>query len=446
MSNKKERIILAVIFAAAFLLRLLPALNVFDFPERFIRPDTATYLAPAQALLEGKFFGTGRAPGYIFLAAAAKYLLPGSDHVLLALTGVFLSTLTLLPVYGAAKELFGSRAGVIATGLFALNLTAIANAPLLLSDTFFSLFAAFQFYFFICFYRRKQNFYFALCILFAALGTLIRPINLPWIAPALVLLWMRPEMPWQTKLSNSLCALLITSAILLPWMARNAASGAPWCIDTNTGAMYHQNGAMILAEAKGTSYEEEKENIRNEYIIFEKDAERFPDERSREAWKIARLRHVILSHPWIALKQHFNWHRILLPDAPTFFELTGLTKSDRGTMNVLVKHGLFAAIDHYFEGRWYLPALLLPLLAATGVIYLGVVLFLFRCLFHFRRRWYMWLLFLAFTEFYLFLPGPICAPRYQIPALPLMCVFAAGALILCMGKLRSLKHHRLHQQ
>ena len=142
MSNKKERIILAVIFAAAFLLRLLPALNVFDFPERFIRPDTATYLAPAQALLEGKFFGTGRAPGYIFLAAAAKYLLPGSDHVLLALTGVFLSTLTLLPVYGAAKELFGSRAGVIATGLFALNLTAIANAPLLLSDTFFSLFAA----------------------------------------------------------------------------------------------------------------------------------------------------------------------------------------------------------------------------------------------------------------------------------------------------------------
>ena len=115
-------------------------------------------------------------------------------------------------------------------------------------------------------------------------------------------------------------------------------------------------------------------------------------------------------------------------------------------MNVLVKHGLFAAIDHYFEGRWYLPALLLPLLAATGVIYLGVVLFLFRCLFHFRRRWYMWLLFLAFTEFYLFLPGPICAPRYQIPALPLMCVFAAGALILCMGKLRSLKHHRLHQQ
>ena len=66
MSNKKERIILAVIFAAAFLLRLLPALNVFDFPERFIRPDTATYLAPAQALLEGKFFGTGRAPGYIF--------------------------------------------------------------------------------------------------------------------------------------------------------------------------------------------------------------------------------------------------------------------------------------------------------------------------------------------------------------------------------------------
>ena len=39
------------------------------------------------------------------------------------------------------------------------------------------------------------------------------------------------------------------AAVLLPWMARNAAAGAPWCIDTNTGAMLHQNGAMIPAEA-----------------------------------------------------------------------------------------------------------------------------------------------------------------------------------------------------
>lgn len=443
MNCKKRWGITAIILAAAFLLRLLPALNVLDNPERFIRPDTATYLEPAKALLEGRFSGTGRAPGYSLLAASSMWISLKNHLSILALSGVFLSTLTILPVYGAGKTLFGRKAGLIAAALFAFNLTCAANAPMLLSDTLFGFFAACQFYFFILFYRSKKSSDFLLCILFAAAGTLIRPINLPWIAPALVLLWMRPQMPWQRKLSTSLCALLITSAILLPWMARNAASGAPWCIDTNTGAMVHQNGAMILAEAKGTNYEFEKEKIRKEYDTLFLDTRRFPDEKSREEWKMTRFRQIIAAHPWIALKQHFNWHRILLPDAPTFFEITGVTKSDRGTMNVLAKEGIFAAVDHYFEGRWYLPALLLPLLAVTGITYMGTLLFLFRCLFHFKRRWYMWLLFLAFAEFYLFLPGPICAPRYQIPALPLMCVFAAGALIPAMRMIPFLRKRKV---
>ena len=94
-------------------------------------------------------------------------------------------------------------------------------------------------------------------------------------------------------------------------------------------------------------------------------------------------------------------------------------------MNVLVTKGLFAAVDHYFEGKLHLVLLLLPLLCITTITYLGTLLLLLYALFHFRRRWYLWLLFLAFAEFYLFLPGPICAPRYQLPALPLMCTFAS---------------------
>ena len=154
-----------------------------------------------------------------------------------------------------------------------------------------------------------------------------------------------------------------------------------------------------------------------------------------------RLRQIIAAHPWIALKHHFNWHRILLPDAPTLFEITGMTKSDRGTMNILVKKGLIAAVDHYFEGRWYLPAALFPLLAVTGITYLGTLLYLLLSFIHFRRRWYMILLFLGFAEFYLFLPGAICAPRYQIPALPLMCGFAGMVLFLFIRKIRR-KYHK----
>ena len=443
MKRKQTLLLLGTIIAVSFIARLLLSLNILDFPERFWRPDTMTYLEPAQALLEGKFFGTGRAPGYILLAAFCKWLSAGHYLFLLALAGVFMGTLTILPIYAGAKELAGRDCGLLAAALWGLNLTALANGPMLLSDTFFALFAACQFAFFIRFFRRKKSMDFLLCVLFAAVGTLIRPINLPWLAPALVMLWMLPKVSVKTKALNSLGAILITAVVLLPWMARNAASGAPWCIDTNTGAMVHQNGAMILAEARGTSYEDEKNKIRREYDTLFQDKQRFPDEKSKEAWKMTRLRKIIAAHPLIALKQHFNWHNILLPDAPTFFEICGLTKSDRGTMNVLVKKGFFAAVDHYFEGRIHLPLLLFPLLCVTGITYLGTLLFLVWSLCHFRRRWYFWLLFLGLAEFYLFLPGPICAPRYQLPALPLFCAFAGAFILIVCRTLRRKRKQKI---
>ena len=153
MNSRKTWIILCIIAGCALLIRLLPALNALGYPERFIRPDTPTYLEPAQALLDGRFSGTGRAPGYSYLAALVK-LVSGDLHLfVLALTGALLGTLTIFPVYGGAKELFGKKTGLAAAILFALNLTAIANAPMLLSDTFFGLSAALQFYFFTRFFK-----------------------------------------------------------------------------------------------------------------------------------------------------------------------------------------------------------------------------------------------------------------------------------------------------
>lgn len=440
MSTRKVLIILALVFAAAFLCRFVPAMAAVEFPERLCRPDTPTYLEPAKAMLEGRFSGTGRAPGYSWLAAGAMWLSNNHHLLWLAIAGAVLSTLTVIPVYCGAAEFANRPAGLIAAGLLCFNLTAIANAPMILSDTLFGLFAAWQLCFFIFFYRRRKLKYFFLCLLTAALGTLIRPINLPWIAPALVILWLLPGISWQRKAAASAGGCLIFFALIIPWMARNAAAGAPWCIDTNTGAMLHQNGAMILSEARQTSYEKEKQAIIAEYDKVFSDKKRFPDEKSREEWKIAQLRKIILQHPLIAVKQHFNWHNILLPDAPTMFEITGLTRSDRGTMDVLKRRGLIAAVDHYFDGRWHLPLILLPLLAVAGATYLGTAAMLIWSLFHLRRRWYLWLMFLAFAEFYLFLPGPICAPRYQIPALPLMCIFS-GTFIFLMIKI--LQHKKL---
>ena len=96
-------------------------------------------------------------------------------------------------------------------------------------------------------------------------------------------------------------------------------------------------------------------------------------------------------------------------------------------MNVLQKQGLFAAVNHYFDGRLYLPLLLLPLLAVTLLLYAGAAVQLGIALWNWKKQWFALLVFLAFVEYYFFLPGPVTVPRYQLPALPALAVAAALA-------------------
>ena len=131
-----------------------------------------------------------------------------------------------------------------------------------------------------------------------------------------------------------------------------------------------------------------------------------------------------MQHPFIWLKQQFQW-KILLPDVPTGFELLGVTSAGRGTMGVLAKHGIWAAVNHYFDGKIYLPMLFLPALLPILVMYLGCAVRIAGLLRHFKDGFFELLMFLAFIEYYLFLPGAITAPRYQIPALPFAVTMAA---------------------
>ena len=430
----RENRVLLLLLAAGLAARLCLALPglLTDPAERFSRPDSSGYLGPALALAEsGRFLDAPggepsavRAPGFPVLAALCYRLFGGGTNGALAIVLILVSTAAAIPVYLAGHELGDRRTGEIAAGLVLFNLTMMAQAPMLLSDTLLAFTAALQFCWFIRFLRHGRPADFLWCILFAALGALIRPINSVWILPALVLLFAAPAPGWRRKLWTGAAAALLFAAILTPWMWRNSRIGAGFCIDTNTGAMLHQNGAMLLAKVNGTSYEVEKAKILAELERRFADHERFPDEASRVDYRLKQFKALIFAHPLAWLPQHFRPH-ILLPDAPGFFELLGVTRSDRGTMNVLQKQGLFAAVNHYFDGRLWLPLLLLPLLALTMALYLGTAVWLGIAVWNWKKRWFSLLVFLAFVEYYFFLPGPVTVPRYQLPALPAMAVAAA---------------------
>ena len=165
------------------------------------------------------------------------------------------------------------------------------------------------------------------------------------------------------------------------------------------------------------------------------DHEKFPDAAAREKFRIQRYREMIAEHPFIALKQQFFNYPVLLPDAPTALELLGVTRPNRGTMSVLARDGVFAAARHYFSGKSAIGLVLIApfVLTAFAVLFYAVKYLVLLCL---RRTgsWRNLLLFGGFALYYLWLPGAITAPRYQIPALPILLFFAAAAMLRANGE------------
>jgi len=425
--------LLAFLIAAALIFRFAPlaaALAAPEFPDNVSRPDTPGYLAPARSLaFSGNYEGTGRAPGFPFFLSLCFRTTRNADCrlpvTLLTLVGIATAALC-----GAAARILSGdrRIGVLAGALAALNLTAVANGPMLLSDTLFGLFAALQWLFFAAALHRRDLRLLPPAAAVAAVGALIRPINVTWIAPLVVLILLFPGAPRKKRLAAAGISLLVFFAVITPWMCRNRALGAGFTIDTNTGAMLHQNGAMLQAAVNGTDFEAEKAKLLDEQHETFRDTTAFPDEASRESWRMRRFLGMIAAHPFRWFSQHFDWH-ILLPDVPTLSELFGATTPGRGTMAVLAADGVLAAVRHYFDGRMWILWVVLPLLLPTALLYVGAVAALAGYLRRLRERWFELLVLLAFAEYYFFLPGPITAPRYQIPALPCLCTVAAIALM-----------------
>ena len=434
-----------IIAACGLLLRLLFALpGILDGDhKRYFRPDSEFYLRAAYSLAEGKGYpGSIRAPG--FSAVASGILKTVNSPVAICVFFAVAGALTSFAVYGAAKEYAGHKAGLLAELLYAFNLTAIVNAPMLLTDTFFGILTALQLWLFVLFLKRKQIHFILLTALIAALGTLIRPINLLWFLPGITLIIFTTDLSWQKKFLCSIFFLLIFWGTITPWMARNAARNAGFCVDVNTGAMLHQNGAMLLAEVNNSDFEAEKAKMLKDLDQLFSDKKRFPTEKSQVDHRKKEYTRLIMQHPFVWLKQQFQW-KILLPDVPTGFEIMGVTSAGRGTMGVLAKHGLWAAVNHYFDGKIYLPLLFLPFLIPTLLTYFGCLFMLVIDVKHIKTKFYELILFLAFVEYYLFLPGAITAPRYQIPALPLAVTLAALG-VFHFAKLVSEYRHRQTQK
>ncbi len=424
-----------LVFGLALAVRLAVAAPGLSRPEAvFSRPDTPTYVEPARALAAtGRYLeapgsarpATLRPPG--FPAFVAAFLAAGTGLGAVAAALCVAGALTALLVYRAGLLVASEPAAFTAGLLFAFNITAIAHSPLLLSDTLFTLGAAAELLLALRILARGRLADVAAAALVAAAGAYIRPVGLPWGGAVVLLALVRPSRTARRRTAGILLAAVLFAAPLLPWMARNASVGAGFQLHTNLGhTVLDHMAAAVLAEDTGRPEETVREDLRaGVRREFAAHPDRYRTPGARNAYRVRRGRRILAEHPLTTLRLTVS-PVVLLPDAPTLFEDLGVTATGRGTLAVIHERGLLAGVRHYFGGRAWILLLLLPALALAGLTYLGATVELAAWIV--RRRWRLLVLFLLFVPYYLLVPGPQAVPRFQIPALPLLCVMAASAI------------------
>ena len=337
------------------------------------------------------------------------------------------------------KPSLARPAALLAALLFAASLTSIAHAPLFLSDTSFTFLVALQLWLLTRFQFRGQLPDLVSAALCNGLAVLVRPIALAWVAPCAVLILLAPAHRVRGHRARGVaCALgfaAVAAVIATPWMWRNHRLGAGFTVDTNTGShLYYYNAVALRSVVTGEPETAVRARLKEqERLAMEAAPERFTSLREREQYRVSQALQQFTRHPWAYARLHVQ-PMILLPDAPTFFETLGLTRTGRGTLDVLWRRGFGPAVRNYFGDRLHLVLWLAPALAVVALTYAGFLLQLWLWV---RQRDLLALVLGAtFILYFLVLPGPIAMPRYQLPALPLICGAAGLGLTWLWIRLR----------
>ncbi|UDQ99019.1 glycosyltransferase family 2 protein [Lentisphaerota bacterium WC36G] len=426
---------LMIIFNVAFGVRLFFGFKSFSNLKLLFRPDSLGYLQPAISLARDNLYNeslhstiaeTTRAVGFpFFMSLFFRFFEDNTALIIASIVLMLLSALGVFYVYAAARLFKCSyNWSLFAACLYALSATSVANAPMMLSDTLHTFFTTLLFYFFTRYYIAKNPLYAVIAIFYCGIATLIRPVNLVWIIPAVFLILINNHHVFKIRIMTALSCIIVFAAVITPWMARNYCSGSGFVIDDNYGNMLYHNGAVLLAKIEGR----DSGKIRRELIAktekhFVDNSDVFANnKRAQYQYKTNELKKLVLTHPVQYIKLHFRpW--VLVPDLPGLLELQEVTTSNRGTFDVLNKSGFFAAVKHYLNGNYLLIIWLFPFILVTFFSYFGTLITILKWIFTKKIFWLFYAL--AFIEYYLILPGPITMPRYIMPALPVFCVFAA---------------------
>ncbi len=395
-----------------------------------------------------------RTPGYpVLLELAGTPEIRFGLTIVLLLQLVFEAVTTWLVMHWACRG-WGSRAGTVAGLLYALSPVSASASLRVLSETSFALLLTAGMVLATRALQTKEHRKLTWGVLLLIAACYFRPIGLiPLcvLGAALVVGWLGSRRSRQAGRALGLWACL-TVLCIGPWVVRNGLTHGYWgfsaiasvnLIKYEAPATLAQVGESAQEEAgqaesdtrdaPQAGEQEEDPDGQAEAQPSEKNARRGPEafwqELRRERSEAVG---VLASHPfawaWMHLRSSLA---TLLPGVTDAMEVAGWTAGQKGTLEVLNRRGLWAAVEHYFGGQLWLVALAGPFLLLLAVKYLLALAACFGLLAGGIRLHRAWLV-LSFLTM-LFAGGPASTPRFRVPLEPMLCVGAGVGLVLLLS-------------
>jgi 4-amino-4-deoxy-L-arabinose transferase-like glycosyltransferase len=429
-SSPALRRALVVTALATLAVRLPPLVVVARSPERAFTPDSWEYHRAATNWLERGVLSTDaepplrptarRTPGYPLFLAGHYAAGLGVNSVLL--TQWVLDAATALLVVAVFVERFG-RGGALAAGLFyAVSLAPVVSCGQVLSETLFN------FLLMVHLWALGRGLRGAVGIRLAVLSgaclggaILCRPLAAGLPALELLLLIARKtrrQRSRPTAVSTALALLVVA-----PWVVRNwLVFGRPFVSTVGAYNALFVEAGVLEARDSGRLLTDVQQDWKTEFAAVRRARGAGFSEYDESRLWLAKASPVLRRQPLRLAAVHLRSDvNALMPAVTKLLELVGATQGGRGTLSVLHRAGVVAAVRHYFGGKTALLWLCLPLVllhvALLSVACLGAIRLV-------RDRRSEWLPLAALFAYFFLPPGPVADFRFQTLLVPIMALWA----------------------
>lgn len=406
----------SLIFLSSLMLRTVFFLFVYNHPERLFEPDSALYMKLAESLLGSYTFpSVFRTPGYPSFIALVYSIF---GHFPQAVVGaqILLDSLTAVFVFLIFLEIYRQKPYAYIAGFFyAGSPFSVFYSHMILSETLFTFILIVSIYCFILFVNLKNRRYLVLSSVFLGVGVLCRPIAL-FLPLLLAVFVFMSRARLKDGFINCLIFLFSFYIVLFPWYIRNYQQ-------------YEYLGIATVKDVNMSCYEAPT-------VLMMKD-----NPTSIIQPGINETFFKYQGYFWDKIKKQYGWEMGgICGEGENIEKLEILKKEGKLIVQeniplLLLSHAAGAGrtlcpYPPHFEKLTGYPVSILKLLAflIDAVI---MALSLFGMVFALRRPLKIGKArFTALAIFFLilyfsFIPGIIGYPRFKIPVMPYISIFAA---------------------